>query len=397
MNFLFLLATCCFVGSLSLRLLDPVVPEIARDLATTPEAVALLSTAFLITYGITQPFVGAIADACGKVRTIQVCSAAMAVMLVVMAVAPTIEVLYLARIIGGAFGGGVFTVALGIVGDRVPVAQRQVALSNLIMASQSAQLFGVIAAGLIASVAGWRSAVGAAAVVSVAATYLLVRNLKPRPDAVRYPFSLGRIVATMGTLIRHKRASTCYVGVIFDGMAVTGLMPFVAILLEARGQGGLREAGFVIAGLACGGLLYTFSVRYLLPLVGGPLNMLRFGGALAAMGLAGVAHGGPWPLQMAEFVVIGFGFFMVHGSLQAQATDVAPELRGMSVSMHSSAFCLGNGFGPALYAVGINTIGPKSSILIGALIILMVGLFTAARFESIEAEDALDGSASPSR
>lgn len=386
MNFLFLLSTCCFIGSLSLRLLDPVVPDVARDLATSPEAVALLSTAFLLSYAITQPFVGAIADAYGKVRIIKLCSAALAVMLVLMAMAPTIEVLYAARILGGIFGGGVFTVALAIVGDRVPQAGRQVALSNLIMASQSAQIFGVIAAGLIAVSFGWRGAVWAAALVAIAASIMLERNLKPRPDAPRYPIKLSRIRQTMGHLFRNKRTQTCYTGVLFDGMAVTGLMPFVAVLLEARGAGSLKEASFVIAGLAIGGLTYSFSVRSLLPLLGGAMNLIRFGGALSAIGLAVIAHGGTWMAQMAAFVVTGFGFFMVHASLQSQATEVAPELRSTSVSLHSSFFTLGNAIGPALYAIGINTIGPKASILIGALAILMVGLFTAARLETIEAE-----------
>ncbi len=386
MPFIFLLATSCFVGSLSLRLLDPVVPQVARDLSTSPEAVALLSTAFMITYAMTQPFVGAIADAYGKVRILKLCSAALALMLVLMSVAPSIEVLYAARIFGGVFGGGVFTVALAIVGDRVAAAERQVALSKLIMASQSAQLFGVIAAGMIASFVGWRAAVAAAAFVAIAATFMLERNLKPRPDAVRYPFNLARIRSTLGQLFRNPRTQTCYSGVLLDGMAVTGLVPFVAILLEMRGEGGLREAGFVISGLALGGLLYTFTVSRVLPLVGGMHNMLRFGGAIAALGMAIIAHGGFWPWQMATFVVIGFGFFMLHGSLQAQATDVAPDLRGTSVSMHSCAFTLGNAIGPALYAIGINTIGAKSSILIGAFAILAIGLFTAARLEAIEAD-----------
>lgn len=388
MNFLFLLSTCCFIGSLSLRLLDPVVPQVARDLSTTPEAVALLSTAFLITYAISQPFVGAVADAYGKVRIIKICSAALSLMLVVMAIAPSIEVLYLARILGGIFGGGVFTVALAIVGDRVPVERRQVALSNLIMASQAAQLFGVIATGFIAAYYGWRSAVGIAAMVAIAATIMLERNLQPRPGAVRYPFQLGRIVSTLSELSRNRRATTCWFGVLFDGMAVTGLMPFIAVLLEQSGRGGLREAGFVIAGLACGALFYTFSVKYLLMLVGGPFNMLRFGGVISAIGLAAVAHGGPWPLQMAEMMVTGCGFFMVHASLQAQATDVPTELRSVSVSMHSSFFTLGSGFGPVVYALGINTIGPKSTILFGALLMLMVGLFAAARLETILTGDA---------
>lgn len=386
MNFLFLLSTCCFIGSLSLRLLDPVVPDVARDLNTSPEAVALLSTAFLLSYALAQPFVGAIADAYGKVRIIKICSAALAVMLVVMAAAPSIEVLYAARILGGVFGGGIFTVALAIVGDRVEAERRQVALSNLIMASQSAQIFGVIATGLIASTLGWRGAVWAAAAVAIAAAIMLERNLQPRPDAVRYPISFARIRETIGRLFRNPRTQTCYTGVLFDGMAVTGLLPFVAVLLEARGAGGLKEASFVVAGFAVGGLSYTFAVRPLLPLLGGPMNMMRFGGALSAAGLAVVAHGGPWTVQMAAFVATGFGFFMVHATLQAQASDVAPDLRGTSMSMHSSCFTFGNAVGPVLYAIGINTIGAKPSILIGALIILAVGLLTAARLETLAPE-----------
>jgi predicted MFS family arabinose efflux permease len=386
MPFIFLLATSCFVGSLSLRLLDPVVPQVARDLSTSPEAVALLSTAFLFTYALTQPFVGAIADAYGKVKILKICSAALAVMLVAMAFAPTIEIMYAARIFGGIFGGGVFTVALSIVGDRVAVSERQVALSKLIMASQMAQLFGVIAAGIIASYVGWRIAVAAAAVVAIGASIMLQRNLHPRAGVTRYPINMARIRSTLARLFSNPRTQTCYTGVLFDGMAIMGIVPFVAILLETSGEGGLREAGFVISGLAAGGLLYTLTVSRFLPLVGGMHNMLRFGGALAAIGMAIIAHGGPWPLQAGTFVLVGWGFFMLHGSLQAQATDVEPELRGTSVSMHSCAFTLGTAIGPALYALGINTVGAKPAILIGAFVILVIGLFTAARLEAIEAD-----------
>jgi hypothetical protein len=125
-------------------------------------------------------------------------------------------------------------------------------------------------------------------------------------------------------------------------------------------------------------------------------GMLRFGGAICSVGMAVIAYGGPWPLQMCMFAIIGFGFFMLHGSLQAQATDVANDLRSTSVSMHSCAFTLGNALGPAFYAVGINTIGSKPSILIGALTILVIGLFTAARLEAIDADPETYGVGQPS-
>lgn len=385
MHFLLLLSISCFIGSLSLRMLDPVVPQVARDLSTAPEAVALLSTAFMASYAITQPFLGAIADAYGKVRIIKLCSAALALMLVLMAFAPTIEVLYISRILGGMFGGGVFTVALAVVGDRVPLEGRQVALSNLIMASQSAQLFGVAATGFIASYFGWRSAVGAAAVVAIIAAIMLQRNLHPRPGVTRYPFNLARLASTFSQLVRNPRTRTCYSGVLLDGMSAAGIFPFIAILLEQQGEGSLREAGFVIAGFALGGILYTFTVRRLLALVGNMLRLLRLGGIICAAAMVGFAFGGPWPLQMAYFAVAGFGFFMVHASLQAQATDVAPDLRASSVSLHSTFYTLGMAIGPAIYAVGINTIGARSSVLIGAAIMLMIGLLTAASFERISA------------
>ncbi|MGE3711306.1 MAG: hypothetical protein AB7G35_16730, partial [Hyphomicrobiaceae bacterium] len=69
----------------------------------------------------------------------------------------------------------------------------------------------------------------------------------------------------------------------------------------------------------------------------------------------------------------------------AQATDVAPDLRASSVSLHSTFYTLGMAIGPAIYAVGINTIGARSSVLIGAAIMLMIGLLTAASFERISA------------
>ncbi len=390
MNFIFLLATCCFVFSLSMRLVDPLVPEIARDLSTSPESVALLSTAFLLSYAIAQPFVGGLADSFGKVRMIKICSAAMAAMLVVMTFAPNIEVLYASRLIGGIFAGGVFSIALALVGDRIAIEQRQVALSNLIMASQTAQLFGIIAAGMIAATFGWRSAIGAAAVIAIAATVLLERNLHPRPGIVRPPFNIARLQDSFVRLAHNRHATTCYLGVFFDGLAVPSLMPFVAILLEADGRGGLREAGFVIAGLALGGFIYTLSVKRLLALVGGPYNLLRFGGAISALGMVAVSQGGPWPQQMAEFAVTGFGFFMVHGSLQNQATVVPADLRAMSVACHSASFILGNAIGPVLYAIGINTIGAEPSILLGALIIFLTGVVSAQRLARIDAATPTD-------
>ena len=55
MPILYLLATACFTSSMLMRVTDPLVPEIARNLGSLPATVALLGTAFALPYALGQP------------------------------------------------------------------------------------------------------------------------------------------------------------------------------------------------------------------------------------------------------------------------------------------------------------------------------------------------------
>ena len=106
---------------------------IARDLATPVETVALLAAAFALPYAFIQPILGPIGDALGKERVMKVCLALLALALVGSALAPDIDdALFALRIVAGAAAGGVIPLALALIGDRVEMAQRQVAISRLL-------------------------------------------------------------------------------------------------------------------------------------------------------------------------------------------------------------------------------------------------------------------------
>jgi predicted MFS family arabinose efflux permease len=75
---------------------------------------------------------------------------------------------------------------------------------------------------------------------------------------------------------------------------------------------------------------------------------------------------------------MGFGFFLLHGSIQVQMTELAPNARGTAVSMHSFSYFMGQAAGPLAYWAGIATIGPSATLAIGAAIMAAVG-FTVAR------------------
>ena len=54
-----------FASALSVRAIDPVVPQIAADFSISPTTAALLAAAFAA-YGLAQPVLGPVADAFGK-------------------------------------------------------------------------------------------------------------------------------------------------------------------------------------------------------------------------------------------------------------------------------------------------------------------------------------------
>src|SRR5215203_5345461 len=70
------------------------------------------------------------------------------------------------------------------------------------------------------------------------------------------------------------------------------------------------------------------------------------GGTIAAIGLASVGLDVSWQAQMASMVVLGFGFFLLHNSVQTEVTELAPSARASSFSLHAFSFFMGQAVGP---------------------------------------------------
>ncbi|MGH6816354.1 MAG: MFS transporter [Hyphomicrobiaceae bacterium] len=377
MPLLFVLALSAFVGAVAVRIVDPVVPDIAHALNSTTATAALLASAFAFPYAFGQPILGPLSDAVGKARIIQVCMAVLAAMLVLSALAPTIETLFAARIVAGLAAGGIFPAAFAMLGDRVAFAERQVTLSRVLMAALAGQLTGAIGSGLIAAAVGWRTVMTLSGILAAAAAIVAMAGLKPRAGVQRTSFTLANMRIGYAAVFRNPRTPICFAAVFVEGLAMFGLLPYVATLLQERAAGGIKEAGFVIAGMGLGGLLFTFAVRKILQVLRGMLNLMRAGGVLAGAGLAAVAFAGPWPWQMAAFTLAGSGFFMLHNSLQTQATELAPSARGSAVALHAFFFFLGQATGPVLYGFGLAVAGPVATILTAAAVMAILGFVIA--------------------
>lgn len=286
MHLLIVLSLACFAGSYSIRLIDPIIPELARTFEVAPAIAALLASAFTFPYALGQPILGPMADTVGKARVIKIGLGVLTLCLVLAALAPSLEVMFAARVLAGLAGGAIIPVAIAMIGDRVGYADRQVALSQLLSAMLVSQLASLIGTGLVASWFGWRFAVGLAAGVALAAFVVTLVGIKPR-NIPRPRFRVASLGESYREVFANPRAKICYAAVFVEGVVIFGLLPYVAVMLEARDAGGIAEAGVVLACMGIGGLVFTLAVKRLLRQLGGMRNLIRFGGVIAGSGFWG--------------------------------------------------------------------------------------------------------------
>jgi predicted MFS family arabinose efflux permease len=248
-----------------------------------------------------------------------------------------------------------------------------VALSRYIAATLVGQLVGVSAGGVIAEWIGWRGVLGCAAVLAAVAAVAAVSMLPKARAGPAAPFRVSDAVARYRLVLSNPRSFVCFGVVLLEGMAIYGITPFIGDLLRARDAGGLREAGFVIGGLGIGGLLYAAVLPVILRFAKRTV-MMATGGAIAGVGLAGGGLDITWTTHMAFMVVLGFGFFLLHNSVQTEVTELAPSARASSFSLHAFSFFLGQALGPMVYGVVLPTIGATISLSLGATLLVATGV-----------------------
>lgn len=365
-----------FVTALSARAVDPIIPPIALALAESPEKVALLSTAFALPFALVQPILGPVADMMGKVRLMIICLVVMIIASFACAFATNFALLLTARVIVGMATGGIFPVGLAIIGDQVPMRERQVAIGRWLAVVIGGNLLGAALAGVVSDLIGWRAVFIVVGGFGAAAFVNTMINLRHAARAHTPNFDWRAVPAGYRAIFANPRAKFCFLAVFFEGIAIFGLFPFVALLLLAAGEARASIAGIVIAGFSIGGVAYSLAVSLLIRRFPSRHLMIA-GGAIAALAFVGIALDPPWPLQFAAFAVLGLGFYMLHGCIQVEVTELTDTARGAATSLHSLFFFVGNASGPIFYGFGFAHIGGTRSVLLGGLALLLVSLMCA--------------------
>ena len=62
------------------------------------------------------------------------------------------------------------------------------------------------------------------------------------------------------------------------------------------------------------------------------------GGTLICAALLAIVATSRWPLATVALIVMGIGYYMLHNTLQTNATQMAPERRGTAVTQFAACF-----------------------------------------------------------
>ena len=150
-----------------------------------------------------------------------------------------------------------------------------------------------------------------------------------------------------GGMLRRPTAPLVLGTVMLEGLFVFGGLAYLASSLTDRFGINYAYAGLMVAGFGCGGLIYSVSAKKLVP-GAGELGVLLLGGTLLGVAFVFIGVMPSWHWFVPAVIVLGMGYYTMHGTLQTRATELAPQARGTAISLFAFFFFLGQATGPQL-------------------------------------------------
>ena len=420
-------------------LVIPVLTTVQHELHTTQSAATWVLTAYLLSASIMTPILGRVGDMIGKERVFVATLVALAVGSLLAAVASSIGVLIVARVIQG-IAGGMVPVAFGIIRDEFPAGKVTGAVGALASLTAVGAGLGIVLAGPIVDGLGYRwlfwlpmiltviAAVSAVLFVpespvrspgriswlsAVLLSAWLVALLVALSNAPEWGWGSGRVIGLLagavvlavGWVAAELRAATPLIDMKMMRRTAVWTNNLVALLI---GVGMYATFAFLpefvqtpsAAGYGFGASI-TRSGLMLLPSAITMFSVGVFAGRLArklggkvlvisgclvgcaAMTVLAFAHHHEWEIYLSN-AIMGIGFGLAFSAMSALVVAAVPSSQtGVASGMNANIRTIGGSIGAAVMASIVTSqllpSGlPKESGYTTGFAVMAVGLVLAA-------------------
>ena len=373
----FLLSLAAFASAASMRATDTLLPQLAAEFSVTVGGAASVVTAFAVSYGLLQAVYGPLGDRYG--RYVMVCATTLASALgtLACALAPTLDVLILARFAAGATVGALIPLSVAWIGDAVAYELRQALIARFLLGQILGTAFGQSAAGVLGEHFGWRAIFVLLGVLYLVVGVLLLLELRTNPITRRaagdVTVTIRSGLARMAGLLSHPWVRFVVGTAFVEGMLMFGSLAFIPMHLQQRFSLGPAAAGGMVTAYAAGGVLYATSARHFVARLG-ERGLALGGGLVLGTGYLMLALAPQLWLNVLGIVLVGVGFYMLHNTLQVNATQMAPAARGAAVSLFALCLFTGQSAGVWLAGKAVDAYGTGPEFAAAALGLALLGV-----------------------
>jgi len=379
-----LLSLATFASMAAQRICDAMLPELARVFAVSLGQAALVVSVFAVTYGVAQLFYGPLGDRFGKFRIVTFATLGCCVGSVAATLATSLDMLVWARLLMALGAAALIPLTMAWVGDTVPSDQLQEMLTRTGLGSTLGIVGGQLAGGLLTDALGWRWAFAFLTLLFGVVGLLLWGDWRRQQAAPAVPALAAAapqgarpgFVKQALLIVTGPWSRVVLLMALVEGAVGFGVLAIWASHLHRSLGLSLSLAGAIVALFGLGGVMYMAVGRHMIHRFG-QQKLVLLGGILVGLCALVLAFTPHWLPAVPASLLAGFGFFMFHNTMQANATQMAPHARGTAVSLFASSLFLGQSVGVVVAASLIAQIGTGAVVALGGAVMAAEGVFFA--------------------
>jgi len=380
------LAVAGFASQAMVRSADSLLPQIATDLGVTVGAASIIVSFYTVMHGSMQLIIGPIGDRFEKYRVIAFATALCAVIVMLCGFAHTLFWLTVARVASGACAAWIIPLGMAFIGDVTPYERRQQVLARYLSGQITGQLFGQAAGGVIGDLLGWRSVFFVLAAMFAIAALGLFRELavNPATHPPRHAEEGRGLAAGYRMVLASPWARIVMLAVACETALAFGAFAYVGADLHLRFGLSFTLVGLVVGTFGIGGLIYALTVKQLVTRLG-QTGLALYGACTLGLAYLILALAPSAWIAPLGVTLVGLGFYMLHNTLQTNATQMTPQARGTAVALFSAAVYFGQTLGVAAAAPIVDRAGAPVLFVIAAVLLPVLGMWFSAQLRKRKA------------
>jgi MFS transporter, DHA1 family, multidrug resistance protein len=363
-------------GPLSLDLYLPALPQLADDLNASASAAQLSITACLIGLAVGQLVAGPLSDRLGRKRPLMIGLVAYLLASVACALAPSVTVLIVLRLIQGLGGAAGIVISRAIARDLYSGSALMIFFSRLLLVAGLAPVLAPILGGQLSRIMSWRGIFGVlagfGAVLLLAGWFGLKETLPPERRVVG---GFRRTLQGYHRLLHDRFFVGCALS---SGLAGATLFAYIAgstfVLQKIYGMSP-QGFSFVFGGISLG-LVAAAQAGARIALVWPLTRVLALGLIINLLGAASllvtVISGLPMGVLIGALVVMVCAVGLIFPTANALAMADYPDLAGTASSLQGlSQFLFGAMAAPIVGIAGDQTALPLGIVTSAASVCAM--------------------------